>query len=891
MLRLLGEVVVGEGGPRELGSPRQRCVLAALAVDAGRVVTVERLMQRVWGDDAPVRARETLYSYVSRLRRTCGVTIDRRSGGYTLTAQAVDLHVFRDLCAEARQHQDKAAELLTEALQLWRGEALTGLDGEWAGAERGRLAREHLTARLDLVEARLRWEEGGELLEEVAALAEEHPLDERVAGQLLRALAQSGRRADALEHYRLFRARLIDELGVEPGAALREEHQRLLADSPVTTRPAVVLKQLPAAPALFVGREDELSRLGDAEFSGTLVISAIAGAGGIGKTWLALHWAHRHAAQFPDGQLFVDLRGFAPEGRPMDPATAVRGFLDALGVEKMPSDPHAQAALFRSLVADRRMLLVLDNAAGSAQVAPLLPGGGSCTVVVTSRDRLPGLITGHNARHVPLDVLPGVEARALLTHRIGAERCGAEPEAVDRLTALCGGFPLALAIIAAHAHTRPNTRLADLADDLHDLGLSAFDDGDPATSLPAVLSWSVHALTPRQAEAFRLLALAPGEDIGLEAAVSLTGWARADTRLALRGLEQASLLSQYAHGRYRMHDLVRNHAASTSDRSPETDEALRRVVDFYLYSSVSADKVLNPPREPVVPAPVDVHIPKDTAEAMAWFDAEHGCVLAALHMAAETGWHRTAWNLVWALETYHRRRGLLRLRLEVWQIALAAVEHVPDHAVLTHRLLGRAYADLGWHEKADDHLRQAFDLAVRDDDRTNQIHIHRTRAAARAARGDMHAAYAHAAEALRLCEGLGKPVWQARALNAVGWYAAHLGHHAEAYERCAAALELFERNEDPEGVATTLDSLGFITYGRGDHDQAVAHYEAALARYDELGFVSDMADTYDRLGHAHLALGRPNRTRAAWQLAVELYTAQQRDEDAERVRWQLIELG
>ncbi|MEV8441076.1 BTAD domain-containing putative transcriptional regulator [Actinosynnema sp. NPDC051121] len=478
LLRLLGEVAAEvDGRPVDLGAPRQRCVLAALAVDVGRAVPVDRLVERVWGAEVARRARATLHSYISRLRRALadadGVAIVRRSGGYALVADAtesvVDLHRFRHLCGRARD--DGAVRSLTEALALWRGEALTGLAGEWVQAVRDRLRLERAAAEADLVDARLRAGEGAELVAELSARAARHPLDERVAGQYLLALHRAGRTPDALAHFRRVRTRLVEELGTEPGVALRELHRRILATDPalVTTAAraaAVVPRQLPAAPRPFVGRRAELDRLDATCVAAAVGLSAIVGSAGIGKTWLALHWAHRRLDRFPDGQLFVDLGGFGVDGPPMDPAVAVRGFLDALGVDRQPTDPHARAALFRSLVAGRRMLLVLDNAVDTAQVTPLLPGGGSCAVVVTSRNSLPGLIVGHGAAHVPLDVLSSGEAHALLAERLGAVRVREEPAAVEELVGLCGGFPLALGITAGHACTRPRLPLSALAAEL-----------------------------------------------------------------------------------------------------------------------------------------------------------------------------------------------------------------------------------------------------------------------------------------------------------------------------------------------------------------------------------------------------------------------------------------
>ncbi|GAA1356588.1 BTAD domain-containing putative transcriptional regulator [Catellatospora bangladeshensis] len=955
MLCLLGEVTARvDGRAVDLGPARQRCILAALALDAGRVVPRDRLVERVWGGQAPRRARGTLHSYISRLRRVLapcgGVAIVRRSGGYVLTADTgepvVDLHLFRALCARARAGDDAgAARLLTEALELWRGEALTGVAGEWAEAERDRLGRERLAAQHDLVDARLRLGQGEDLVVELAQRAAEHPLDERVAGQHMLALHQAGRVADALERYRQVRARLVDELGVDPGAALQDLHRRVLtadpalgptpagaargspppagpqsedplpdgpapggpvlggpapgSPAPVPTPPEpVVPRQLPAPSAPFVGRRTELDRL-DATVgtSGTVVISAIAGAGGIGKTWLALHWAHRNADRFPDGQLFVDLRGFSPDGRPMDPSAAVRGFLDALGADpgRIPVDPHAQAALFRSLVTGKRMLFVLDNAADTAQVTPLLPGGESCAVVVTSRNRLPGLITGHAAHHLPLDVLTDAEARALLTDRLGGARVAAEPAAVDELIGLCGGFPLALSIVAGHAHTRPDLSLAALAAELRDLGLDALDDDDPTASLPAVLSWSHHALTPVQATTFALLATAPGADIGLHAAASLAGLPLNETRAVLRGLERASLVGQDARGRYRMHDLIRRYAADTARCLADQvrESALRRVVDSYLHTAHAGERLLDPHHQPadLDPPEPGAHLrPLPSAPAaLVWFDAEHANLLAAQRAATAHRRHRIAWQFAWALTTFHTRRGHRDDQLAVWRAALEAAEHLPDpaHRVHARRLFGLAHADLGCHEVAIGHLHRALALAEHHHDRTQQAHTHQALARAWERREDHRRALEHATRALHFFRTLDQPVWEADALNQVGWYAALLGDHDTARRHCRAALALQRHHRNPNGEAATLDSLGYIDHHTAHHDRAVLHYRQALDLYRRLGHTYQAANTLEDLGHPYAALGRRRQAREVWLEALELYRQQGRDEAADRVLRQL----
>ncbi|MBM7814752.1 AfsR/SARP family transcriptional regulator [Saccharothrix algeriensis] len=908
-MRLLDDVAVLVAGRRvDLGPARQRCVWAALVVDVNHVVSVERLVERVWGGDAPVRARGTLSSYLSRLRQALagagGVELVRRSGGYLLAAEesAVDLCRFRALARRARGAEDaEAVRLLTEALDLWRGEPLSGLTGPWAQAERDRLRQEELAARHELVDARLRAGQGGELLAELSARAARHPLDERVAGQYLLALHRAGRSAQALEHYRLTRQRLVDELGADPGPPLRELHRRILAADPAltaapggTARPVVAPRQLPAPPRHFTGRAAELDALDEAlDDTGGPVVSVVAGAGGIGKTWLALHWAHRHADRFPDGQLFVDLHGFSPDGDPMDPAAAVRGFLDALGVspDRLPADPHAQAALYRSLVSDKRVLLVVDNAAHADQVTPLLPGGRTCAVVVTGRTRLPGLVTARGARHLALDVLAEGESRALLTARLGRARAGADHPAVTDLVRLCGGFPLALGVIAARAATEPHLPLADIVAELRDHGLDALDSDDPAASLPAVLSWSLRRLTDRQRTAFALLGITPGPDIDLPAAASLTDLPDRDARATLRALADASLLDHHPGGRYATHDLIRAYATSLAHDLPEPvrSAALERVVDCYLHTAHAAERLLEPHRPP---HPLDPPSPgarpeplPDAATALAWFDTHHPHLLAAQHTAAAHRRHRATWHLAWALTTFHQRRGHRHDDLAAWRAAADAAEHLPDPAalVLAHRFLGNAHAESGQHEQAVEHLHRALAVAEHHHDHAQQAHTHHALAWAWGQRGDDRRALGHDLRALDLWRGLDDPVAEARALSGAGWSAARLGEHDTAREHCRQALVLHRRHDYPYGVAATLDTLGYIDHHTGRHEQAAHHYRQALAVLRDLGDTTHAADTLDHLGHALAALGRRAEARAAWREALELYREQGRDAGADRV--------
>jgi len=923
--RLLGPIEARVAGRAvDLGPARQRAVLAALLVDANRMTSADRLVDRVWADHAPLRARETLYSYLSRLRSslppsTTGLHLDRVTGGYLprVPPDAVDLHRFRRLVAEAHtaDDDDRAAALLEQALELWHGEALADVDTRWAHDLRQALQVERRAAELDHADLRLRQGGHAELLPDLMARTRLHPLDERLAGQLVLALYRCGRQADALDHYERTRRLLSSELGADPSPPLRDLHGRVLRGSPDLIAPAPaapagveqVPREFPPAPLAFVGRADELATLTetlDREPGRHRVvhISALAGAGGVGKTWLVLHWANTHRDRFPDGQLFADLHGFSPTDAPLEPSVVVRGFLGALGVapSRIPPDPHAQAALYRKLVAGKQLLVVLDNAVDADQVIPLLPDSPTCTTVVTSRRHLAPLITRYGARHLQLDILTHGEAHALLTERLGTARLSAEPRAADELIGLCGRYPLALAIVSRHAHTRPHIPLAEFAAELRDLGLDALDHDDPTVSLPAVLSWSLRALTDEQRTVFALLGIAPGPDIGLPAAAALTGLPPRQAGKVLGLLEEASLLTRRPGSRYTMHDLIRGYATTTAVRDLGRDEreaALRRVVDFYIHTSHVADHRVDPHRQvvrlaPPAPGAEPCPLPDDSA-AMAWFDNEHANVLAAQRAAAALEWHDAVWHLAWGMHTFQNRRGMLHDRLAVWQAALGAAAHLSGSAAHSraHRLLGDVFANLGHHDDALRHLHEALSLAENHDDRTEQGLIQHGLSWVWQLRGDDRQALEHATRALALFRELDKPVWEARELNQVGWFSARVGDHEAARTHCRAALVLHQRHGDSHAEADTLDSLGYVEHHTGHHAPAIDYYERALTLYRDRGNTFQVADTLDRLGHPHAALGHHEHARTVWQEAFERYQQQDRAHDAERVRRQLDALG
>jgi tetratricopeptide (TPR) repeat protein len=672
-------------------------------------------------------------------------------------------------------------------------------------------------------------------------------------------------------------------------------------------QPTPIPRQLPAAPGMFAGRHHELTQLSAAleGTSATVVISAIAGAGGIGKTWLALHWAHRHLEQFPDGQLFVDLRGFAPADKPMAPQTAVRGFLDAFGVDpgRIPPEVDAQVGLYRSLVAEKRMLIVLDNARNTAQVTALLPGTPTCTVLITSRDQLSGLATAHGAHRLALNVLDEHDSHDLLAQRLRQERMDAEPDAISELIEHSAGLPLALSIVASRASAHPDFPLATWAGELRNAAtrLDALDADDPAASLSAVLSWSYDALTPEQAAVLGLLSLAPGPDVSLPAAVNLSGLSFTRTRAALRVLERSSLLQQHVPSRWQMHDLVRLYVIGRSQDDHQAEHtsaaALRRLVDFYLHTAHDADRLLNPRRPPIqIDPPIADYYPSalpDQAAAWAWFDAEYPCLLAGQHVARDHGWHDTVWQLTWALDTFHYRRGHLYERIAAWQTGLTAaqLDGAPTAIFTAHRLLGHACVRVGKYAEALDHLGQALTIARGLGDLLDQAHTHTFLVKAWGEYGDDQRALEHATNAQKLFHVLGHAVWEAQALNSMGWFAARLGEHALARAHCEAALLLCRQRHDHQGETDALNSLGYLAHLTGDCRQALEYYQQALSRYRDLGHTYYQADILDRLGQAHTALGHHDQARHAWLEALLLYQEQRRMDDIERVQLQLSDLA
>ncbi|WP_328604534.1 tetratricopeptide repeat protein [Amycolatopsis sp. NBC_00345] len=904
---LLGTVEAHIGAEAvDLGHARQRWVLAALLADANRPVSTDRLTERVWADQPPYRAHRLLASYLSRLRRSLAaardVAIRHGPAGYLLSVppEAVDVHRFRALVAEAQVQRSTA--LYDEALTLWRGDPFAGLDTPWADTARQTLAAELLSAQLDRTDLAL--EGGGHngVLAETAERAAAHPLDERVAGQLMLARYRAGRQAGALEEFDRIRRRLADEFGADPGPTLRQLHQRILTTDPTLLPYAetAVPRQLPAPPRWFVGRDPELAALDDVMESrgGTLTLSAIGGPGGIGKTSLALRWAHQNLARFPDGQLYVNLRGFDPSDGPLPPEAVVRQFLDALGVAPaaVPADAVGQFSLYRSLAAGRRLLVVLDNARDLAQIEPLLPGSETCTVMVTSRHRLGGLGV-RGAQLLDLDVLGSREARELLVRHLGADRVADEPTAVDDLVHWCGGLPLAISIVASRAGANPRFRLEVLAKELRQESarLDALDAGDLSTNLRAVFSWSYQALDAEPARAFRLLGAAPGPDIGLAAAASLLGLRMPEVRALLRRLGAAHLVQEHVPGRYRMHDLLRLYVDELVDDA-ERPEPLRRLVDHYLHTACAATPLLRPERQPIElgpPAPGSAALPlADRAEAAAWFADEHACLLAVLDSAGQRGSHEDVWRLAWSVSGFHVIRGLLVADLAAWRAAVAAARALgrPEPLAITHMYLGTAHTRVGSHDSAIRHVREALDLAVAAKSPAVAADAQRALGWALGQSGDFAGALRHTAEALTYYRAAGNGLRQADALNTLGWYSARLGRLREGRGHCTRALELCRLHDHRRAEAVTLDSLGYIAQELGEYVVALGHYRSALALARETDDVYDEPGILANLGDTHASLGQTADARAAWEQARDLYREHRRNRAAELLEVKLESL-
>jgi DNA-binding SARP family transcriptional activator/tetratricopeptide (TPR) repeat protein len=909
-----GETVV------DLGPVQQRVVLAVLVLQAGRPVGRQQMINAVWGEATPRNAVNLVQRHASGLRRaleperpghTPSGLLAWTEAGYLLTVPngALDLDVFEGELSRARAARTagrlgEATEALHSALGLWRGPVCDGLSSPFLDAQAARLDESRISVLEERIELDLAVGVHGDLIAELRDLIAEHPLRERLHGLLMMALYRAGRQADALAAFRDARRRLRDELGVEPAAPLQRLHQQILAadaeliaataaetaaDVNALTGPRRPLPaQLPHPIPDFTGRQAELDRLDDllgrdGGGAGTsVVITTIAGTAGVGKTALAIHWAHRISERFPDGQLYVNLRGFDPTASAMKPGEAIRGFLDAFGVipQQLPTSLEAQAALYRSLLAGRRVLVVLDNAADEDQVRPLLPGSPGCLVIVTSRNEMSGLIVTEGAQPVVVDLLSISEARQLLSRRVGKSRVSAEPQAVESIIALCARLPLALMLVAARAATHPAFRLSALAAELREAGgsLDSFGGEDQATNVRAVFSWSYQRLGTSGRRLFRLLGLHFGPDVSLPAMASLAGMTGAQVRHTLAELTRTHLVSERIPGRFALHDLLRAYATEIADANESDDDrsaARYRVLDHYLHTAYHADEILNRHRDrPFSLAETSLGVvpesPADQKQALAWFESEHAVLLEAIRHS--TGFDTHIWQLAWALASYFGYQGHWRDRRDTQAIALKAGQRLSDKLAqaLSHRLLGNTFVQLADYDHARAHLQDALALFRELGDNTGQADSYRNLAWMLERQGRYSEALPHAEQALVLFQAAGHDTGRARALNAVGWFYAQLGDYAKALVCCQQALDLQREIDDHIGLAETYDSLGYAHRHLGHQKEATSCYEQAVDLYGELGDRYSEADTLVSLGDAYRVFGDSKYARAAWQRALTI---------------------
>ncbi|MFL6143411.1 MAG: tetratricopeptide repeat protein [Labedaea sp.] len=827
-IRVLGRLDADRGGRTlDIGTYKPRALLGLLALRANTIVSQAEIVDGLWGDAPPESCQNLVHTYVSRLRRVIGPDLLRsaRLGGYRLDVEPdqLDLLRFRELTERADQARHReprlAAALFEQALDLWRGPLLDDLP---AGIRTHPVATAISARRLGTA---LHYADlaapAGRAVTRLRALTGEEPLHEGLHARLMLALAGSGEQAAALRLFTEIRSRLADELGVGPGAEIRAAHLSILRRSESTVDRMRAPAQLPADVAGFAGRAEHLGRLdallGGRERDTAVRIAVITGTPGVGKTAVAVHWAHRVRKEFPDGQLHVDLRGYTG-GPPVRPLEALTRFLRALGVpaERVPVDPEEAANLYRTQLADRRVLVLLDNAASADQVRPLLPGNPGCLVVVTSRDRLTGLVAREGAHRLGLDVLDEDDSTALLARMLGTGRVRAEPQAAAELGRICAHLPLALRIAAANLGTAPGRRISDHVTELRAHGRVISTDESDRGAVRAAFETSYARLEPGTRRMFRLLGLVPGPDFTTDAAAALAGGSVDGARRAVGQLAAAHLVAAPAAGRYQFHDLLRDYAAGLArfEDADECDSAVDRLQDFYLHTADRATRLLYPSalRLPAGPGTSRVTLDSERA-AIDWLEAERANLVAAT--GPGFGVPSYAWRIADTLRGWFVSRGHGADGLAVCRTALAAAERAGDQAgqASAYDVLGLTHYNLG----------------------------------------ELRRAIACHAEALAISRRIGNPAAEASALHNVGRACAHLGQPARAIRFHQEALEINRRIGNRHGEAMTLNYLGSAALVLGSPGRARACSIAALRLAREIGDRYVQVRALNSLGLIHWA--------------------------------------
>lgn len=864
---------------------RQRALLAVLLLEDGRVLSVGQIIDRLWGEVPPSSAAARVRALVAELRRACGPEGPRlfltRNPGYVVETRdgRFDVRTFTGLVEEARRavRRDRPADavaLYDRAAALWRGAPLAGAHGSFAEAEAARLEERLKTALEERCEAKLALGRFDEVVTEAGRIIAEDPLRERPRRHIMIALHRCGRSVEALEQYRDYRDRLVTELGVEPTRELQRLHQSVLSGDtgqertpPSSVKKAVgpapwVPRNLPAVPARFVGRGTELARL-DELSGGPHRVVLVVGPAGSGKTTLTVRWAHTAADRFPDGQLFLDMRGF-DRGGPLSTAEALPILLSILGwpAKDIPVDINAQTALYRSVLAGRRVLLVLDNVSSPDQVRPLLPGGSESLVVVTSRDRLGGLVALDGARRITLDVLAPNEAVDLIAYGAGEWRLDAEPDAMARLAGLCGYLPLALCVAGAQLADRQHRTIDEYADEL--VGRGRLErlriQGDENSAVRAALDLSYRALPASARRLFRLAGLAPDGVLTPPAAAALAGVPRDEAEESLEAIARVHLATATGPRRYTWHDLVREHAAERGEEEcapRERATAVRRLLDHYLRTIVNVTRasrfhVLSLPYESespdVLPETFD-----SRSEALAWVDDRWEAIAAATVWAAEHGPRPMAWLLVDAMQdVLHHRRPLAEwVRLAGTGLAAAEREDDLQGQAAMRISLGHARWRMADLSSSLAEYERALDLSRRAAWRQGEAVALRGSGVALKQLGEPGRALDRYRRSVELERELGNVNGEAKGLNNLASAQLMLGELGAAEESLLRALPLAQEIGDRHLESIVLVNLGLVWQKVAELDKAVEGLERSLtvAREAELAYAE--AVTYETLGRVY----------------------------------------
>jgi DNA-binding SARP family transcriptional activator len=925
--RVLGPVGVTAGErPVSLGGSRPLIVLAGLLLRSNQVVSVDELSRWLWDDDDQRRSKGALQTYVLRVRRALGndVPIRTERGGYLIEVDetSLDLTRFRTLAtqgkaAAARGELGQAAALLSESLAQWSGPAMTNVESDALHRDEVvQLSEERLRAREQWADALLGLGDYAAVIPQLTGLIRENPLRERLHEQLMIALYRAGRQAEALTVYREIRAVLAEELGLDPGVSLQRAHLAIVTGEPVTDfSPAangaryrlgpepLTPRQLPADLGTFAGREADLKALRTLvpdEPSTSTPIASIEGMGGIGKTTLAIHFAHEVADRFPGGQLYVNLRGHGP-GDAIEPGVALETMLTSLGVpaDRIPADLDGRAALWRTHSAGRRLLAVLDNAGSTEQVRPLFPGPG-CLVLITSRWQLRALVATHGAHRVALDELSEADAITLLAATIGVDRVEADDVATERFVDYCGRLPLAIRILAVRADQFPDVPLAEFVAELdgeHDR-LGAFDlaDGEE-TNIRAVFSHSYQALDADAARMLRLLGLPAVPDFSLPAAAAVAGVDPDHARTSLGRLTSAYLLGQPRSARYQLHDLIRVYAGELShrfDAGAERVAARDRLLNWYLGSAMEASRLLRPERhygllqleDPDAGLKFGCH-----EQALDWFDEESGNLVAAVTLAYREERYEQCWQLAWLLQSFF----IIRARLDEWRsvfdVALRAARRAgnrPGEAGILSGL-GIATSIARRHAESWEYLQQVLELQRELGSREGEARAQYNLALSAGFNGEQDHAYEHAIEALRLVRELDLENLEADVLQAVGDISSLMGRHEVALDLAETALGIWRRTGILEEERFAQRSKGTALVGLNRHEEGVACLRLAVEMFFTRGELYQAADVLNELGDVFLRAGDRAQAKDCWLRAARVLTELSHP-DADDVRAKLVAL-